>query len=666
MRIAAFIFATGTFVNLTQAQVMTAQEIQRSSRCQSVRTESLSGGGERTLRTSCGDERVMGVDDRLRPTIIQPQGPPGLKAACGSEIPTRMSFQAVVHELQCGEGAVAHDRVQTPVSKKVMDEWGRMSRTSLPNKQARMQEIRRAEVRFDGEIEYPTYESWTYQELIGNFDARCGYEDWITTCEVERVQEVTDVTYRQVCAEYEVIEDEPSSSSPVDFGAGSSSKPPRDSYRPDRGNVDTSLPKKPKGKGESSDEIREDRRRRFEGGSLILNDLTRRPAGTRQGKCLRWERRREVDTRRSVVGRVNYSCLKQRPRYCTWLEPRTVTQRCENQKARYSVTYAHDSKWKPGYEDSKFKHRNYQDILPNKFDLLSGETEVVTVFNNYGESRGRQTPRVQIRSEWNEYRAETQPSTLACQLKKDTEFHVTVHTIGRNRVRAPNPLALPVDANGREVFPLEIQDGRPVRVRLLDKGRATQMRAAELSRMFAKPENSAKAERDVVHKRAEVSSSLVRGLVGDAYWHETQFRMQLFQKGRWGTIYNLTVPSHFGSNQGILQDSEMSLSLTGQDSIPNFYRAKGPFQRLLGWVWERAGVEFTPGEVYYFRIQALPQGLPFYENGCPDGQATCEGEEANEKAFSAPLDFQWQAPRDLDNRSLLKRLIDFQKKFQIL
>ena len=195
---------------------------------------------------------------------------------------------------------------------------------------------------------------------------------------------------------------------------------------------------------------------------------------------------------------------------------------------------------------------------------------------------------------------------------------------------------------------------------------STQVRAAELSRMFSKPENAAKAQRDVIYNKAKVTSNEVTGLVGDAYWQETQYRFQLYEKGRWGRTSMLTVPTTFGSNQGYAMRDQLEISLVGEDAIKDSYRAAGPAHKMLGWLWEQTGAEFTPGQTYHFKVQALPRGLPFYESGCKNGQVTCEGQEGNESAYSEPVTIQWLAPKDIDNRSLFKKFKDFQKYFQIL
>lgn len=635
-------------------QFRTESEVRQSRDCRYSSTN-----GNTSIEASCGSEQIIGRDNRVRPQVVQPNGPSGLTAACGGSISPALSNQATIHPLLCGEGAINQERIQTPVSKKIMSDWDRMSRSGVAGAETRMQQIRKVDLKYQGEIEYPTFESWSYQKLMGDFDYRCGSENWATTCSVPLTETITETYFEDVCVEWEEPPPPPPSNGGDSSGSGSSSG---GSYNPDRGNVDTSLPDKPKGKGESSEEIEDSRRKRFEGGSVFKIEFIRSPASR---KCIRTEkvRRERVTTRNR--GDITYSCMKQRPKYCTWYEAKTEVRRCNNQKLKYTVQYAQDPNWKPGYIDSRAKYRDYNPILPNKFDLLSGETEGFTLFSNFGES-STLNPKIKIDSQWNEYTAQLQPQTLTCEFKKEKQIQVSIHTVGRNRVKAPNPLALPVDDKGNELFPLSIENGRPVRMKLIDKGRATQLKAAALSRTFSKPNDATQAKREVVHKSAKISNSEVNGLIGDAYWHETQFRMQLFEKGRWGRTSFVTVPTHFGSNSGNILGSELDISLTGQDGIKDFYRAAGPFKRLLGWVWEKTGAEFTPGQTYYFRIQALPQGLPFYDNGCDTSASTCDGEQAKEASFSTPLNFEWQAPKDIDNRSPFKKFKDFQKKFQVL
>jgi hypothetical protein len=81
----------------------------------------------------------------------------------------------------------------------------------------------------------------------------------------------------------------------------------------------------------------------------------------------------------------------------------------------------------------------------------------------------------------------------------------------------------------------------------------------------------------------------------------------------------------------------------------------------MGSIYKYFGVEITPGQTYYWKIWMVTRGLPWYDQGCRGNKTNCEGEEASSKSFSEPLLVQWTAPKDVDHRSWIKKLIDFQE-----
>ena len=427
------------------------------------------------------------------------------------------------------------------------------------------------------------------------------------------------------------------------------------------------VPKASKGSGESRSQIQQKRDDRFDRAekrgkksSLMVLPTNRAPAS----ECLRYGTHRVRYTR--SVAPLRYSCVKERPRWCTWLQTKTITQRCENQKAKYAVEYSQDPSWKPNYQysDRQKNYRDYNSVLPNKFDLLKGESEELNVFANTGRSQSL-NPKLKITSKWNDYQSTVLPSEIRCEFNKPVEFKILVNTLGRKKTKAPNTLALPLDEQGKLISPFEVQNGRPTGLKLIDTGRATQLAAAANSRAFSRPEEAPQAQADAIYKKVPLSSDEIKGLQG-GYWQETRFRLQLAENGRWGRVQDVTIPAHFGSNQGQVFGDEFNISLIGKDQVPNLYRAIGPFQSVLGWLWTRTGVEFTPGQTYTFKIQALSRGLPFYESGCQSGAHVCEGEIGSEETYSEPLVINWTAPKNEDHRSLFKKFKDWQKNFQVL
>jgi hypothetical protein len=620
---------------------------------------------------SCGPEQVIGMNQRTKPYIPQPIGPSGEKGECGTAIPTSQSYKVVVNPLACGEGSATKGRYPAPVKESIMERWDELSRSGLADAQEKMQKIRQDKVKWDGELEYPVYESWSYEWIDGGYDSRCGMEPWQTTCQMSRTEsyyEDVQVTDYNRCVEY-YPEPEPSANTSSSSGGGSAGGSSGSStYRPAESPFSQSAPKREKGPGESRSEIHKDLNDRFDraekkrnGGSHFYIKQTRWPASQCKTYGTKWEK--QLRTRSAQP--VQYSCMKERPRWCTWPSRSTVTKRCANQVAKYSVEFTKDPNWKPGfqYADRKMKYRDYNSVLPNKYDLLRSESEEMNVFSNLGTSRSIR-PAFNIVSQWNEYKSTAVPASLSCEFQKPVEFKILVNTVGRRLTKAPKTMAIPLDDQGKEIFPLTVVNGRPTNLKVMDTGRATQLAAAANSRAFTRPEEAPQASADAVRKKINISKEENKQ-IQNGYWQETRFLLSLAENGRWGRAIPITIPAKFGSNQGQVFDDTFDISLIGKDALPNLYRAVGPFQNVLGWLWTSVGVQFTPGQEYVFKIQSLSRGLPFYESGCKAGTVTCEGEDGKEEFYTEPLLVKWTAPRDEDHRGFLKRFIDFQKIFKI-
>ncbi len=620
---------------------------------------------------SCGDEVVTGVDTRQAPQVIQPNSE-AIMGLCKVEIPSSQSYKAVIHSLKCGEGAESKDRFPAPVSKDIMDEWDLLSRSGIANAQEKMQKLRQTDLSWTGVVDFPMYESWSFEKKVGGFDGRCGMEPWETTCERTRTEVYT--TEETYCAEYEQIIDAPTPSvtpsvaprsnyNPSSSGGSSGGYKPTPTPSPYKSTV----PPAPKGRGESGGSLRnsyQDRVNSYKKRSSY-EVLPKRFIAS-AGKCIRYGTRTLKHTR--PADSLKYRCMKSRPKFCEWFETQTVTRRCPDHKANYTVEYKKDPSWQPGYVDKSNPARSYIDILPNKYDLLNGESEEVAVFSNTGVSTQLQ-PKAKITSKWNEYRSEAVPYAIQCEFGMTPTFKIEIATVGRNKQRAPNPLGLRADEKGNPIEPLAFETavngkGKPYQIRLQDKSRATLLAAAQNSRTFARPDDAAEADTNAIYKKAK-NKDIPGMSASGGYWAETQFKMQLFRTDKWGRLVRVTLPNKFSSNQGDIVGDTINISLKGKDGLEKFYRPGGPLEFIFGGIYKRFGVELTPGYEYVIKVQTTQRGLPFYESGCRDGGSVCEGEEASTDSYSEPLLIKWTADENVDERGWLKKFRDFQEHFLV-
>ena len=148
------------------------------------------------------------------------------------------------------------------------------------------------------------------------------------------------------------------------------------------------------------------------------------------------------------------------------------------------------------------------------------------------------------------------------------------------------------------------------------------------------------------------------------YWQESRFKVQLFRRDYLGREVRVTMrPESFSSNQIEVFGDSLTISLEGRGGMDRFYRSTGPMEFVFGRLYRAFNVELTPGRPYFLRLRVVSRGLPFYESGCPDGRAICEGEEGSDEAYSDPIDIEFIANPAIDNRSWFKWFRDGQERF---
>ncbi len=134
--------------------------------------------------------------------------------------------------------------------------------------------------------------------------------------------------------------------------------------------------------------------------------------------------------------------------------------------------------------------------IANKYDLLAGEEEAITVTNVSGWSThsAQLTPALSIEDPKNEYHIKHQPQNLQCRINGHDHIRFTVDTEKRIASSSPNGFSLPVTYDGEPIDPLVWssatgKDGQletkayPIILKAQDYSAAT---IAEISREVAK------------------------------------------------------------------------------------------------------------------------------------------------------------------------------------
>jgi len=590
------------------------------------------------------DREVVAPDNRLRLPVPQPAANTRVQGKC-STIPLSQSYMARVANLTCSSGGnflQVRDRIMH--SNEKLDENYTLIRSG--NREA-AQNALLTQLTMNQKIPFSIQENWYYRVRRGDYtncrnrgsmyESGGETESYETTCyRKNRTETVLQRVYqkRRYCKiqndpppEPVVIPDEQSSSgSGSGYGSGSSSSGNSSPSRPSPPPVSKERPPEaPRGNGEDSDSQRDRIRRGFEEGSYKIHTPQARAVAQNNRMrriedkilstiqdsepmygCKVWDTKVEVDQIREVkipLPDISYSCTRMRSRWCTWFEDVAAQQSCPATKtADVNVTFAHDSAWKPGNE-------KYDDQLPNKFDLLLGESEFVKFSLN--SSGTTQSASIQIENAlkdrkipWNKYSIQAQPSQVTCAYQ-DQKLNVIVNTIGRNIQPAPNPLEIPKDENGNEVpFVKFDKKGRPALLSLLNPGRGLVLDRSEISRIFGS---------DV---RIVNSNTQKTGAISQKFWENTMFWMRLYwHDGR--RQVRISQPVQFNLNQAIPVGDEMQIALDGSSEVKKLYKLSIPFENLFGFF--ATDVMLDPNREYTLEVKVAQPGFEgIYETGLKD------------------------------------------------
>ncbi|MEQ1876678.1 MAG: hypothetical protein ABL958_08525 [Bdellovibrionia bacterium] len=350
---------------------------------------------------------------------------------------------------------------------------------------------------------------------------------------------------------------------------------------------------------------------------------------------------------------------------CEYEVATSATMTCAPQKLKYTAKYAKANplQWGPD------KDPKYLPILPNKYDLLPGEWEKITVISN--KTRAKYfTPSVEpIANAWNTYDIQISPKTVECNpSNKDLKFDVTIHTKERILRKSPNAFTAPVDQFGRPLNPLKRDEhnangepapGEPYQLTLLDTSAAAITNAARISRVFDDSKKEMK-EQVVEDKTAQTEEMQFQG-----FWKNTQFRIRLFEK-RGGLRKDLRFTQNLHTTSSVVgaQKNMVIIPLLGEDGVKHLYRASGPLDQWIGWLYERTTprLHLVPGKEYELRVSMYQRGLWFYENDCKsDETIDCEKLKADPHSFSEEILIPFKADPRVDQREALQKFLDWQR-----
>lgn len=596
-------------------------------------------------KVRCGQIRVTEPDRRPIPRIEQPRAAEDTLGACGTALPKGQDYHPRLAGTACGQAARSLDRFPMPVDQDKKDKADQILASSNDDlsKRTRAQELLLNPLRWTETLTIPMSETWEYTVIEGSFTGPA--ESYETVCEMPRTEHWTEKEdiKEHKCTKWETVQ-EPPPSTGGGYGGGG--------YQPSRPTAPSGpSPSRPSNsdrlKGTSSGEIEDRSRSNYEklrqkrdGAFLKLPSHPSREIAQNQ-VCVRreWVKVGERDVPRSrSIDPIRGACIAQRGTWRTYPVRRTGSRACAPQTVKLNIEFVQDRNWNPS-------NRDYLDILPNKYDLLPGESEKLIVHANHAQG-SRIRPALQIENAWNRYDLEVKPSEISCQLGAK-EFEIGIHTVGRLKRRAPNPFKLP--DNQEPLIGLD-EKGRPKALMLIDMARGLRLDSSMHSRQFTQtPEADATGD-------SKIGTSEAGG--SKAFWVGTQFRMVLYKVDSWGRQFPVTLPNSFNTNATDVFDNEMQISLGGEGGMDRLYRPSGPLQFIFGTLYHHFGVELSPHTNYILEVKAAQREFPFYESTCRSGEVACGDESARESLFSEAIRIPFKTEQT--KRSWIKWLKDLQ------
>lgn len=355
-------------------------------------------------------------------------------------------------------------------------------------------------------------------------------------------------------------------------------------------------------------------------------------------------------------------------RTCYYDVRRSATQHCSSEVMTYEARFSRDPKWDPN-------HALYSEFIPNKYDLLPGEVEMIQTFNGQGPVL---SPSIKIGDAWNKYsisspRINGAGSSTSCRPGNKAHVEFEIQTVERLIKPSPNAFQLPVDHTGKSIRPLEwavdTDSGskvRPVRMKLTDSSAALVKLMAQQSQNNSARE---KAKSDLGLGQNSDKMDLVNSPAADGFYKNTVLRFQL-KEDQWFYTTSFTKPRYIRDAEAVtlgnlrlskiqaLRNSDYwDIPLNDAELGSNIYSYDKWLPRVLG-VSER---RLKPMQRYVLSLSMYQQGVPFYLQICDENQKkinprTCA--KSDSEVYSKPIELPFWTSK-VDERSFLQQLNEF-------
>ncbi len=318
---------------------------------------------------------------------------------------------------------------------------------------------------------------------------------------------------------------------------------------------------------------------------------------------------------------------------CWHDEDITEARHCSYETMTYDAEFRRPSldEWNPASP-------GYHAELPNKYDLLPSEQEVVQVYNasssflkgvlNGGRSRDMD-PTVEVGNAWNKYSStetfDNGSTTAQCVFGHDYHMNVVIDTIERIVRKTPNAFKIPVDEFGQEVSPfvgnevetidrngtLEDVIVKPTELGLTDTSSVIIDSLSRVSRKMTAEIEKVKEQEGVNSNvsNQQLMASKKSKKSKEGFWKDTHVEIVLYERN---SILERDVRKterfHTRGADAIAFQDDKSRDQY-RIRLDDFYIAGAP--GFMEWAtWFEA--HLIPGKDYDFEIRMFQEGVPFY------------------------------------------------------
>lgn len=365
----------------------------------------------------------------------------------------------------------------------------------------------------------------------------------------------------------------------------------------------------------------------------------------------------------------NQTCTETKVMKSCWHDETQYESRpCSTEKLSYTAEFKRPisingkspNNWNPSHPD-------YYDVIPNKYDLLPGEAEVIQTSSNTGLSQSIQ-PTIKIGDAWNKYTTqiafENGARSINCDYNNVHErvwnFDVTIHTEHRIKKPSPNAFSVPsggvskamrrslIDAVGEEdLVPYE-----PQVLTLVDTSHRVISTMSRQSRDMTTQIEKAKVE--VGKGSNEKTTDVAESAKVSGFFKDTQVKVRLVEVTNMLSFNrNPTQPLYLSGSEVALGDNYELDVYDPNYSDYDLYRSKGPFDSLFGNFYDMFRVKLRKNTDYKIMVSMYQKNVPFY-NQKDDCNGLLDGEDCY---FSKELPVEFKT-NNADNRPVWQKIYE--------